>query len=664
MKIRSLVAALCCAALAASCGGGGGNASPQIPPTVPTTNAPNAPAGVSATVGSGTVTLSWQGVSSAQSYNIYYRDTPGVTKQNGTSVDNVQPPETISDLVNGTPYYFVVTAVNAAGEGNPSSEIEATPELQRTKIVSGIHATPGNGEITIEWDSQVDATSYNLYWWTDQPNMKTRIADVASPYVMAGLQNGTAYNFDVTAANSLGEGQRSPATHATPVDPATGWSTQVRISERFFQQSGGQSEGTSITIRDVASNDNGIVAVAASISSGGAGTSVPSVVTFHNASGQWTGPESVEPGVAIAAPSVCVTPAGDIFLAYKRANNSIYARAFRNGIWEDPFRIDSRGFQYYRDSVQLAGDASGNLVATWMEARDLVPNDPDSQVQQVWTNRYDAATDSWGSPTMLVESVRGVSQLSVGMSENNQAIVVWLQDTLAYDPDLLDGGPRQRRVFGSRFDGSEWDVANSLGSSSLDGTRLALDVNATGSALVTSFLEHYDENGVGSARVEANRFDGATEQWDPPVQLDDGWHNFSLPVAHIDDSGHAIAAWGFDMILGAEYDPLTATWGATGPIIADGAAGDVHIDADDSGRSVAFWTTQNQLDGIYTSTSQDGRTTWGPINLLGAHSDDFAVSVNANGRVIVGASSRLSAHDGVYWGTESAIFISTYTPPP
>ena len=664
MKIRSLIVALCCAALAASCGGGGGNASPQIPPVVPPTNAPNAPAGVSATVGSGTVTLSWQGVSSAQSYNIYYRDTPGVTKQNGISVGNVQPPETISDLVNGTPYYFVVTAVNQAGEGNPSSEIDATPELQRTKIVGGIHATPGDGEVTIEWDSQVDASSYNLYWWTDQPNMKTQIADVASPYVMAGLQNGTTYNFDVTAANSLGEGQRSPATRATPVDPATGWSTQVRISERFFQQSGGQSEGTSIAIRDVASNNNGIVAVAAAISSGGAGTSVPSVVTFHNTTGQWTGPESVEPGVAIAAPSICVTPAGDIFLAYKRANSSIYARAFRNGIWEDPFRIDSRGFQYYRDSVQLAGDASGNLAATWMEARDLVPNDSDSQVQQVWTNRYDAATDSWGSPTMLVESVRGVSQLSVGMSENNQAIVVWLQDTLAFDPDLLDGGPRQRRVFGSRFDGNEWGVATSLGSSSLEGTRLALDVNATGSALVTSFLEHYDENGIVSARVEANRFDAATEQWDPPVQLDDGWHLFSLPVAHIDDSGHAIAAWGFDTILGAEYDPLTATWGATGPIIADGAAGNVHIDADDGGRSVAFWTTQNQLDGIYTSTSKDGRTTWGPINLLGAHSDDIAISVNSNGSVFIGASSRLSAHDGVFWGTESAIFISTYTPPP
>ena len=371
MKIHFLIAILCCAVLAASCGGAGGNGNSQIPPVVPVTNTPNAPANVSATVTSGTVTLSWQRVSGAQSYNIYYRDTPGVTEQNGIRLGNVQPPETISDLVNGTPYYFVVTGVNAAGEGNPSFELEATPELQRMKIVGGIHATPGNGEVTIEWDSQVDAASYNLYWWTDQPNQETQIADVVSPYLLAELPNGITYNFEVAAANSLGEGQRSPATHATPVDPATGWSTQVRISDRFFQQSGGQSTGTSIVIKDLASNDDGIIAVAAAVSTGGAGNSVPSIVTFHNTTGQWTGPESVEPGVATAEPSACVTPAGDIFLAYKRTNSSIFVRAFRNGIWEDPVRIDSRGFQNYRGQVQLAGDASGNMVAAWMEARYL-----------------------------------------------------------------------------------------------------------------------------------------------------------------------------------------------------------------------------------------------------------------------------------------------------
>ena len=666
MKIRPLVAALCCGFIAASCGGAGGNGSPQIPPVVPPANVPNAPAGVSATVGSGTVTLSWQGVSSAQSYSIYYRDTPGVTKQNGIRLGNVQPPETISGLVNGTPYYFVVTGVNAAGEGNPSSELEATPELQRPGRVQALHATPGDAEATIEWSESVDATSYDLRWWTDNPfsNQKTRIANVISPFVMSGIENSVTYYFDVVAVNSVGEAQESPYAHATPIDPATGWSIPHRITPLYMSQQGGvplPSE-VRISVKDISSNDDGLVAVAAEVCGGTCTT--PSVVLFHNAEGDWTGPVNVDTDVKTQRPSVIVTPAGQIVAAYERDGNSIYARSYRNGVWEDPIRIDSRGFQYHRAFVDVAYDAAGNMVAAWMEARDLDPNELHSQVQQVWTNKYDAATDSWGSPTMLIESIRSVSQISVGLSENDQAIVVWLQDTLAYDPDVLGGGPRQSLVYGSRFDGSEWSVASPLGSSPFIGVQIALDVNATGSALVTSYLQHYDENGVGFGRVEANRFDAATEQWDPPLHLGDSWQSFSMPVAHIDDSGHAIAAWSSDGLVGAEYDPLTATWGATGPIIANGAGGESHIDADDGGRSVAFWTTQDQVDGIYTSSSQDGRITWTTPVLLGPVDGGYASSVAPGGKVYVSMGHDTSIHDGTEWVAGVALFLSTYTPPP
>ena len=72
--------------------------------------------------GSSDVTLAWDDVPNATSYNIYWSDKPGVNRQNGTKISNVKNPHNIKGLKNGKKYYFVVTAVNASGESKPSDE--------------------------------------------------------------------------------------------------------------------------------------------------------------------------------------------------------------------------------------------------------------------------------------------------------------------------------------------------------------------------------------------------------------------------------------------------------------------------------------------------------------------------------------------------------------
>jgi len=69
------------------------------------------------------VTLDWNNVPYATSYNIYWSDKPGVTKKNGTKISNVKNPHKIWGLEKGKKYYFVVTAVNASGESIESEEI-------------------------------------------------------------------------------------------------------------------------------------------------------------------------------------------------------------------------------------------------------------------------------------------------------------------------------------------------------------------------------------------------------------------------------------------------------------------------------------------------------------------------------------------------------------
>ena len=93
----------------------------------PIGTAPSAPTGATATAGNGQVIISWNAVSGATSYNIYWSTTSGVTKSTGTKISNVTSPYTLTGLTNGTPYYYVVTAVNSYGESAESSQASATP---------------------------------------------------------------------------------------------------------------------------------------------------------------------------------------------------------------------------------------------------------------------------------------------------------------------------------------------------------------------------------------------------------------------------------------------------------------------------------------------------------------------------------------------------------
>jgi fibronectin type 3 domain-containing protein len=72
------------------------------------------------------VTLAWDDVPNATSYNIYWRDKAGVTRKNGTKISNVKNPHEIKGLKKGGKYYFIVTAVNVSGESKESEEISFT----------------------------------------------------------------------------------------------------------------------------------------------------------------------------------------------------------------------------------------------------------------------------------------------------------------------------------------------------------------------------------------------------------------------------------------------------------------------------------------------------------------------------------------------------------
>ncbi len=100
--------------------------------TTTTTTTLSAPSTLTATGGTGQVTLDWTSVSGASSYTVYWDNTSGITSSS-TAITSVSTDNyTHSGLDHGITNYYKVAAVDSAGTGTLSSEASA-----RTNILLG-----------------------------------------------------------------------------------------------------------------------------------------------------------------------------------------------------------------------------------------------------------------------------------------------------------------------------------------------------------------------------------------------------------------------------------------------------------------------------------------------------------------------------------------------
>lgn len=107
----------------ASCGGGDeGGTNPPV--TL------NPPLNVTAVAGNGLASVSWDASEGAETYNLYWAVTPGVTKETGTKTEGITSPYLHTGLTNGTTYYYAVTAQKDGLESDLSTEVSATPSLE------------------------------------------------------------------------------------------------------------------------------------------------------------------------------------------------------------------------------------------------------------------------------------------------------------------------------------------------------------------------------------------------------------------------------------------------------------------------------------------------------------------------------------------------------
>jgi cellulose 1,4-beta-cellobiosidase len=90
---------------------------------------PAVPAGLTATAGEASVSLTWSAAAGAKTYSVYDAKSSGGEGTTPVMTGLTSPSATVTGLSNGTPYYFTVAAVDAGGASAQSSEGHATPAL-------------------------------------------------------------------------------------------------------------------------------------------------------------------------------------------------------------------------------------------------------------------------------------------------------------------------------------------------------------------------------------------------------------------------------------------------------------------------------------------------------------------------------------------------------
>ena len=198
--------------------GGDSPASNEVSAT-PHVPAPGAPVMNSAVAGDGQVNLSWNPTAGATGYKIYKSTTTGMYEFECATVSNSVYSQDITDLINGTTYYFIVKATNPGGDSPASNEVSATPQVPAPGAPVINSAVAGDGQVNISWDPTAGATGYKIYKSATTGVYGAEYTTVASSVYsqnITELTNGTTYYFIVKATNPGGDSPASNEVSAIP----------------------------------------------------------------------------------------------------------------------------------------------------------------------------------------------------------------------------------------------------------------------------------------------------------------------------------------------------------------------------------------------------------------------------------------------------------------
>lgn len=209
--------------------------SPVAPPTIVS--------GLQAKAGDGEISLRWGSVGAASSYNLYRSlSADGPFEAAAHDINTASYAD--KDLVNGTVYYYQVSAVNGVGEGPLSGSVSAAPfKLTAPAAPSGLTATSASTKIILDWEPAALADYYTVSRSTKSGTDDFTV--IASKWYDTSYEDFTAsedtiYYYIVTAVNSAGESAASEQVSAQLVDLTEIEELKLLFHDTFDDETAGE----------------------------------------------------------------------------------------------------------------------------------------------------------------------------------------------------------------------------------------------------------------------------------------------------------------------------------------------------------------------------------------------------------------------------------------
>jgi hypothetical protein len=223
-------------------------------------NVADTPANIVSTIGSRTVSLSWDLPASNGSvisdYLVQYSGNSGSSWTTLSRTASTSRSATVSGLNNGGTYQFRVAAVTNFGNSVYSSAISATPGTL-PETATTLTGTPANQGVNLTWSAPSSDGGYAISDYlieyrlgTGSWNTFSHTASSSTSISVTGLSNGSSYTFRVSAINQLGTGplsliSSSITPRTTPSAPgslsATGINSGVVLSWTTPSSDGGSA---------------------------------------------------------------------------------------------------------------------------------------------------------------------------------------------------------------------------------------------------------------------------------------------------------------------------------------------------------------------------------------------------------------------------------------
>ncbi len=281
-----------------------------------------------------------------------------------------------------------------------------------------------------------------------------------------------------------------------------------------------------------------------------------------------------------------------------------------NHIWANRYTPSTgwgTGVLLETDSVNDAGlpkvafDPSGNALAVWTQS--------DGTHQNIWANRFTAATSTWGTAVLIeTDNAGDAYDPMVAFDGSGNALAVWYQN------DGLHDHIRSNRYTA----GTGWGAAAPIEANPGDyAQHPRIAISASGNALVV-----WHQNDGTFYNIWSNRYTMGTG-WGTAVLIETGNAGHAInPQVAIDGTGNALAVWqqsdgAHTNIVANRYTP-GAGWGTATLIVTNNLVGAANpqVALDGSGNGMAVWEQYAGTMANIMANRYSVGTGWGTPALL------------------------------------------------